>query len=41
MSSLNISGITNPQVDNAKDMYVVMLMYNLKEDSNNYLMAKK
>ena len=27
----------NTQIDNAKDINVVMLMYNLIEHSNNYL----
>ena len=31
-----ISEINNTQIDNAKDLDVVMPMYNLKEYSNNY-----
>ena len=31
-----ISEINNTQIDNAKDIYLVMLMYNLMEYSNNY-----
>ena len=34
-----INKINNAQVDNAKDRYVVMLMYNLIEYRNNYLKA--
>ena len=32
-----ISGISNTQIDNAKDIDVVMSMYDLIEYSNNYL----
>ena len=31
-----ISEITNTQIDNAKDIEIVMLMYNLIEYSDNY-----
>ena len=31
-----MSKINNTQVDNAKDIHIVMLMYNLIEYSNNY-----
>ena len=31
-----ISEINNTQIDNAKDIYIVMPMYNLIEDSDNY-----
>ena len=31
-----ISEINNTQIDNAKDIYLVMLMYNLMEYSNDY-----
>ena len=36
-----ISEINNTQVDNAKDIDIVMPMYNLREYSNNYLKTSR
>ena len=36
-----ISEINNTQIDNAKDIDIVMPMYNLKEYSNNYLKTSR
>ena len=36
-----ISEINNTQIDNAKDIDIVMPMYNFKEYSNNYLKTSR
>ena len=36
-----ISGINNTQIDNAKDIDVVKSMYNLIDNSNNYLKTSR